>query len=125
MARNIQSHKKQGPTSKIPLPSKDITELKGRYSASGTRKKLKEFSITKPLLYKVLKGLIFKEKKIKTKNDKIPTNTYQRLNLKNKLSKQEEQRQNHGYRERFDGSQMGGAYGGLGEEVRGLRSTNR
>ena len=50
---------------------------------------------------------------------------YQQLNLKNKLSKQEEQRQNHGYGERFDGCQMGGRCGRMGEEVRGLRSTNR
>ena len=32
------------------------------------------------------------------------------MNLKNKLSKQE-QRQNHGYRERFDGLQMGVEWG--------------
>ena len=50
---------------------------------------------------------------------------YQQLHIKNKLSKQEEQRQNHGYGEGFDGCQMGGECGGMGEEVRGLRSTNR
>ena len=50
---------------------------------------------------------------------------YQQLNLKNKLRTQEAQRQNHGYRERFDGCQMGRGYGGRGEEVRGLRSPNR
>ena len=44
--------------------------------------------------------------------------TYQQLNAKNKVSKQEEQRQSHGYRVCFDGCQMG-------EEVRGLRSTNK
>ena len=33
---------------------------------------------------------------------------YQQLNLKNKLSKQEEQRKDHGNREHFDGCQMGG-----------------
>ena len=49
---------------------------------------------------------------------------YQQLHLKNKLSEQE-QRQNHGHREHFDGCQMGGEYGGMGEEVRELRSTNR
>ena len=49
---------------------------------------------------------------------------YQQLNLKNTLSKQE-QRQNHGYGEYFDGCQMGWWYRGVGEEVRGLRSTNR
>ena len=30
---------------------------------------------------------------------------------------QEEQRQNHGYREHFEGCQMGGVCGGKGEEV--------
>ena len=47
------------------------------------------------------------------------------MNLKNKISKQEEQRQNHGYGEYFDGLQMRGECGGMGEEMRGLRSTNR
>ena len=50
---------------------------------------------------------------------------YQQSNLKNKLSKQEEQRQNHGYREHFDGCQMGWGCRGMGEEMRGLRNTNR
>ena len=59
-------------------------------------------------------------------NNKIAKiHIYQQLNLKNKLSKQEEQRQNHEYRKHFDGCQMGGECGGMGEEVRGLRSTNR
>ena len=55
---------------------------------------------------------------------KNPTHIYEQLNLKNKLSKQEEQRQNHGYREHFNGYQMGGDFRGIGEEMRGLRSTN-
>ena len=42
---------------------------------------------------------------------------YQQLNLKNKLSKQEEQRQNHGYRELSDGCQIGRG-GGKGEWVK-------
>ena len=51
---------------------------------------------------------------------------YQQLNLKNKPSKHGEHRQNHEYGERFDGCQMGrGCRGRVGEEVRGLRSTNR
>ena len=49
---------------------------------------------------------------------------YQELNLKTKLSKQEEQRQNYGYREHFGGCQMGGRCMGMGEEVKGLRSTD-
>ena len=61
-------------------------------------------------------------------NNKLPKQNphiYQQFNLKNKLSKQEEQRRNHGYRECFDGCQMGEGYGGMGEEVRQLRSTKQ
>ena len=45
---------------------------------------------------------------------------YQQLNRKNKLSQEEEQRQNLGYSERFDGWQMGEGCSGLGEKVRGM-----
>ena len=41
----------------------------------------------------------------------------QQLNLK--------KNQKHGYREDFDGFQMREECGGMGEDVRGLRSTNR
>ena len=57
-------------------------------------------------------------------NNKMAKNTYQQLNLK-KQTKQEEERQNHAYREQFDVCQMGGRCRGMGEEVRGLRSTNK
>ena len=40
---------------------------------------------------------------------------YEQLNLKTKLSKQEDQRQNQGYQECFDCYQMGG---GVGEWVK-------
>ena len=46
------------------------------------------------------------------------------LESKNKLRKQE-QRQNHGYGECIGGCQMGKGCRKMGEEVRGLRSTNR
>ena len=50
---------------------------------------------------------------------------YQQLNLKNKLSKQE-QRQNHGYRECFDGCQMEGGCREMDEGGKGLQiGTNR
>ena len=45
--------------------------------------------------------------------------SYQQLNLKSKLSKQGEQRQNHEYGKRFDGCQRVGECEGIGEEVRG------
>ena len=42
------------------------------------------------------------------------------MNLKNKLSKQKEQRQNYGYGEHFHGCQMGGCWemGGKGERMK-------
>ena len=62
---------------------------------------------------------------MKNMNNKMPINTYQQLNLKIKLSNQEKQRQNQVHGEHFDCCQMGGGYGRMGEEVKGLRSTNR
>ena len=58
LARNIQSHEKQGPTAKIALPAK-IFRIEGQMKIFPDKKKLKEFIITKPLLYEVLlKGII-------------------------------------------------------------------
>ena len=52
-------------------------------------------------------------------------NTYLSTIESKKQSHQEQQRWNYGYRGCFDGCQMGGDCGGMGEEVRGLRITNR
>ena len=57
-------------------------------------------------------------------NKMAKIHTGQQLNLKTKLSKQE-QRQNHGHGEHFAGCQMGGVCEGVGEEGRVLRSTHR
>ena len=58
-------------------------------------------------------------------NNKMTVNAYLSIiESKNQKSKQEEQRQEHGHVECFDGCQMEGC-GGMGEEVRGLRSTSR
>ena len=51
-------------------------------------------------------------------NNKMAINTY----LSTIDSKK--QTKNHGYRESFNGCQMRGGCGGMGEEVRGVRSTN-
>ena len=57
--------------------------------------------------------------------NKMTINTYiSMIESKRKLSKQEEERQNHGYGEGFDGCQMGRGLGGNGKEVRGLTSTS-
>ena len=45
------------------------------------------------------------------KNELVTSACLSTINSKNKLSKQEEQTQNHGYRECFHGCQMGGRYG--------------
>ena len=50
MARNIQSHEKQGATAKIALPSKATIRIKGQIRSFPDKKKVKEFIITKPLL---------------------------------------------------------------------------
>ena len=60
-------------------------------------------------------------------NNKMAINMYLSTNeSKNKLCKQEEQRQNHGYGKHFDGCQMGGVRcRRMGKEVRRFRCTNR
>ena len=50
-------------------------------------------------------------------NNEIAINTYQsKLNLKNKINKQAEQKHTHIHREHFDSCQMGGGVGGMGEK---------
>ena len=48
--------------------------------------KLKEFIITNPLLYEMLKGFM---KNIKTMNIKMTTHNYQQWNLKNKTKQKQ------------------------------------
>ena len=49
-------------------------------------------------------------------NNKITINIYLSI-IESKTNNQnkQEQRQNHGYGKRFDGCQMGGVWGGMGE----------
>ena len=58
LARQIQSHEKQRPTAKIVLPSRTIIYNRRADKELPRQEKLKEFIITKPLLYETLKGLI-------------------------------------------------------------------
>ena len=46
------------------------------------------------------------------------------IEFKKQTSKQAEQKQNHRYGEHWDGGQCGGGSDGMGEKVKGLRSTN-
>ena len=92
--------------------------------------KLKEFILTNPLLYEMLKELFKKKKKIKTMNSKMTTNSQlsttepKRNKNKNKLSKQPEQEQNHRNGDHMEGYQQGSGRGGEGEKVQRISSIN-
>ena len=60
---------------RLLYPEKLSFRIEGQIKSFPDKKKLKEFIITKPLLYEVLKGLIKKKKKIKTVNNKMAINT--------------------------------------------------
>ena len=87
-------------------PAKLSFRMEGQIKSFSDKKKLKEFIIIKALLYEMLKGL-FKKKKFKTMNNKMAIHIYLSTIESKKLSKQE-QRQNHGYREGFNGCQLRG-----------------
>ena len=57
-------------------------------------------------------------------NSEMAINTYLSLIESKKQNKQSEQKQNHRYREHFDGSQTGGESEGSVRKVKELRSTN-
>ena len=57
--------------------------MEGQIKCFPDKVKLKEFIITKPLLYEMLKSLP-KKKKVKNKNSKMITHNYQQTNLKQK-----------------------------------------
>ena len=57
LERSIQSHERQGPTSKITVSSKAIIKNEGKIKCFSDKIKLKKFIITKPLLYEMLKGV--------------------------------------------------------------------
>ena len=87
--------KSRGLQPRLSYPAKLSFRIKGQIKSFPDKRKLKEFIITKLLLYEMLKGP--KKKNIKTTNNKLARNTYlSTIESKNKLSKQEAQRQNHG-----------------------------
>ena len=60
--------------SRLLYPAKLSFRMEGQIKCFPDKVKLKEFIITKPLLYEMLKGLI-KKKKIKIMNSKMTTNS--------------------------------------------------
>ena len=68
--------KGKDPHPRLLYPAKLSFIMEGQIKCFPDKVKLKEFIITKPLLYKTLKGLnISKEKKIKNYKSKMTTNT--------------------------------------------------
>ena len=71
---------------RLLYPAKLLFRIKGQTTSFPDKKKLKDFIITKPLLYELLEGLI--KKKITTmKNNMAKLHIYQQLNLKNEANK--------------------------------------
>ena len=66
--------------------------MEGQIQCFPDKVKLKEFIITRPLLYEMLKGLIQKKKKVKNMNSKMTTNSHlsttEPKNQKQKQTKQ-------------------------------------
>ena len=65
-------------------PAKLTFRIKGQIKSFPDKKKLKEFIITKPLLYEMLRDL-FKKKKIKIMNNKMTKKA--RKSINNQISK--------------------------------------
>ena len=60
---------------RLLYPAKLSFRMEGQIKCFPDKVKLKEFIITKPLVYEMLKGLIKKKKKIKNMNSKMTTNS--------------------------------------------------
>ena len=60
---------------RLLYPAKLSFRIQGQIKCFPNKVKLKEFIITKPLLFEMLKGLSKKKKKIKTMNIKMATNS--------------------------------------------------
>ena len=56
--QEIFSHEKQRPTARLLYPAKLSFRIEGQIKSFPDKKKLKEFIITKPLFYEMLKELI-------------------------------------------------------------------
>ena len=100
---------------RLLYPAKLPFRMEGQIKCFPGKVNLKEFIITKPLLYEMLKGLIYEKeddhfmRSKMTKNSQLST-TEPKKNPQLKLSKLE-QEQNHGNREHMEGYQWGGMRG--------------
>ena len=104
--------------------------MEGQTRCFPDKVKLKEFIITKLLLYEMLKGLI--KEKDDQNYEQYNDNKLTTINIwsknknknKNKLRKQLEQEQNHRNGDHKEGYQWGEGVGRVDEKVQGIRSIN-
>ena len=85
---------------RLLYPAKLLFRMEGQIKCFPDKVKLKEYIITKPLLYEMLNVTPKKKKKINNMNSEMTTSsqlstTEPKNKNKNKLSKQLEQEQNH------------------------------
>ena len=73
---------------RLLYPAKLSFRIEGQIKSFPHKKKLKEFIITKALLYEMLKGLFKKKEKIKIMNNKMAINTYISTTESEKQTKQ-------------------------------------
>ena len=75
---------------RLLYPAKLSFRMEGQIKCFQDKVSLKEFIITKPLLYEMLRDLYKKKKEVKAMNNKMAINTYlSTIETKNKLSKKE------------------------------------
>ena len=70
------------PHPRLLSPEKLSFRMEGQIKSFPDKVKLKEFIITKLLLYEMLRDFSKKKKMIKNMNSKMTTNNYLKLNLK-------------------------------------------
>ena len=73
---------------RLLYPAKLSFRMEGQIKCFPKKVELKEFIITKPLLYEMLQGLLSKKKKIKNMNHKMTTNSQLSTNEPNRKEKQ-------------------------------------
>ena len=116
---------------RLLYPAKLSFRMGGQIKCFPDWVKLKEFIITKPLLYEMLKELIYKKEEDQKYNSKMTPNPQlsttkpkKKQPTTNKLSKQLEQDQNHRNEDHMEGYQQGGKRGEWGEKIQGIRNIN-
>ena len=112
MARNIQSHEKQGLPPRLLYPAKLSFRIEGQIKSFPDKKKTKGVHHHKTNIIRNVTLSSLRRKRKKNMKNKMATNTYLSTIESKKQNKQAEQKRTHRYREQSDGCQMGEVLGG-------------